>query len=421
MRRTVSVVALFASAISAGVVACVGDDPVGVGNPVSNDADPSASSSTSSSSSGTFVPPPCGNAGSACCAGQCRGGAVCTNGQCACDQGRETCGDTCVNLQNDAANCGRCGRDCGGSKCTAGACAAITVRTGVVGFSNLVADSERYYWANSSPNGGMYSIRRDDFSDYKEHTKAERCAYLTKLDGSLHFRCVQRTDGSLRDVLFHCALPNCTNLQLEVLPGNQVTSLTMSPEGRRFFKHADREDAQLNGVFELLSDGSHTRVGDVDGRYVQELRAGEHHLYWFTGWDSEGVGVFRAPYENISAKQNLLLEPQNYYRFSESFVDDRNVYWIGFDGTQFSALQIPHEGGYLVTPVYRGAKSIVSDNVNLYMADDTSVFYCPRSSGCSGGRVVLSENEQQAYRLVLDGDYLLWSTGDNTIRRVAKP
>src|SRR5690606_1866832 len=65
-----------------------------------------------------------------CCDGGCLNG-VCTLGGCTSPQTQ--CGNQCVNLQNDAANCGACGRACpantvcnNGFACQSATCLAVT-------------------------------------------------------------------------------------------------------------------------------------------------------------------------------------------------------------------------------------------------------------------------------------------------------
>lgn len=52
---------------------------------------------------------------------------TCQNGQCVppCANGHTACGFTCVDLQRDPLNCGRCGRACTGNVCLAGSCTCL--------------------------------------------------------------------------------------------------------------------------------------------------------------------------------------------------------------------------------------------------------------------------------------------------------
>lgn len=46
-----------------------------------------------------------------------------------CGDAEVACGSKCTDLQTDGQNCGRCGRECGGSACTSGACAPVLLTT----------------------------------------------------------------------------------------------------------------------------------------------------------------------------------------------------------------------------------------------------------------------------------------------------
>lgn len=65
----------------------------------------------------------CGACGTACAVGK---GEICVNGKCAqaCPQGSTRCGDKCVDTNVDRANCGKCGTTCGATEiCALGSCA----------------------------------------------------------------------------------------------------------------------------------------------------------------------------------------------------------------------------------------------------------------------------------------------------------
>jgi hypothetical protein len=76
------------------------------------------------------------------CAKPCTSGQVCANGACAlgCGGGTTQCGATCVELANDPANCGTCGRSCGVlGVCVNGSCATLA-GSGDAGTSDASSD-----------------------------------------------------------------------------------------------------------------------------------------------------------------------------------------------------------------------------------------------------------------------------------------
>jgi hypothetical protein len=63
----------------------------------------------------------------ACCiSADCPAGADCVSGACVCPNGETNCGDVCVDLATDAANCGACGKVCEIDVCVHGACGCTT-------------------------------------------------------------------------------------------------------------------------------------------------------------------------------------------------------------------------------------------------------------------------------------------------------
>jgi hypothetical protein len=81
----------------------------------------------------------------------------------ACDTNLTHCGNSCVDLQTDSNNCGRCGHGCVGAACVAGQCQSWVVtstsasnanlpvvRGGVYGHADLVTDGNSIVWIDAT-------------------------------------------------------------------------------------------------------------------------------------------------------------------------------------------------------------------------------------------------------------------------------
>jgi hypothetical protein len=70
-----------------------------------------------------------------------------------CDAGA-VCGTSCVDLQTDEKNCGRCGHDCQGGTCSNGSCQPVTVASNQTGAWAIAVDSTNVYWTTyAGPSG----------------------------------------------------------------------------------------------------------------------------------------------------------------------------------------------------------------------------------------------------------------------------
>jgi len=78
-----------------------------------------------------------------------------------CEEGYQACGgggDCSTNLLGDAANCGACGHDCGGSKCFEGSCTAVTVlASGLAELGEVAVDSTRVYVVSGDSEGILHA------------------------------------------------------------------------------------------------------------------------------------------------------------------------------------------------------------------------------------------------------------------------
>jgi hypothetical protein len=64
-----------------------------------------------------------------------------------CTRPNIVCGESCVNLDESSTNCGRCGRECGGGGCIAGACQPVVIAGGLLDQpARLAVNATTVYW-----------------------------------------------------------------------------------------------------------------------------------------------------------------------------------------------------------------------------------------------------------------------------------
>ena len=128
--KTISVIALLASAVGIFGGACVAEtdpsevQPAAVGEArEAVTADPVTCTSTCSATGGATITKSCTTSCSATSASVTCNGVVTACAACA--SGLTNCSGTCVNLETSAADCGACGNVCAsGDVCTSGVCTA---------------------------------------------------------------------------------------------------------------------------------------------------------------------------------------------------------------------------------------------------------------------------------------------------------
>jgi hypothetical protein len=111
----------------------------------------------------------CGACGHSCMRPESKQGASvdeCLGGTCyrRCGPGFVACGDDCVSLANDRANCGGCGHACASTEvCAGGACTALAslhLAEGLTDPLDLTVDAQNVYWTDATA-GAISRVPRD--------------------------------------------------------------------------------------------------------------------------------------------------------------------------------------------------------------------------------------------------------------------
>lgn len=154
-----------------------------------------------------------------------------------CAEPKETsCGGTCVDTTEDAANCGACGHDCGGGTCSNGACQPVAIAAGVDAPLSLAVtpSGEQVFWINATnvlrcPIGGCGAAKPARIAEAGVPFTGTRNRIVATNDEIFWIG-----ESGTTDVLFSCPTAGCTALTPTVKAGHELDTprnLTMAGPG----------------------------------------------------------------------------------------------------------------------------------------------------------------------------------------------
>jgi hypothetical protein len=168
-----------------------------------------------------------------CGCSSCASGQVCaSNGssyQCTCGGGTMKCGNACVDLANDALNCGTCGHSCLGGTCVNNVCQVVNIYTGTdIIPQTLTADSNFLYFKRTKssgvnvlarmPKGGGQTLDLTSVDEGEDN--------VALANGLLYW--------AKGDIIKGCAAPSCTS-PFTIPNQMSASNLTANAEHTRLF------------------------------------------------------------------------------------------------------------------------------------------------------------------------------------------
>jgi hypothetical protein len=371
---------------------------------------------------GGFCADACGAAGQPCCNGTaCNNGLVCNGATCVGTVG-DAAGDAdgasdaadatpCVDTQTDPHNCGRCGHDCCGGLCQAGACHTFTLAGGA--YYALAVDSKNIYFSDGvsldqCPASGCGSAPPLQLAANQDE------ALGIAVDATSVYWANGGSHGSGSASVMACAIGGCAGT-----PTPYATNLTQA--------YQIAVDA-VNVYFSAAGAVSKCAVGGCNGTPTQlgpatnttGLATDGTTIYWPNAGDGTVVSCAAAGCGGTPTP--LASGQSNPFGLA---VDGTSVYWANRtdgttpNGTVVKCAKTGCNGAPTVLATgLTAAASVAVDSQYVYWTTPTEIGAAP----IAGGAPMKLTNTVGAPRVVqVAGECVYWVEAGAAVNRIAKP
>lgn len=340
-----------------------------------------------------------------------------------CTAGQMLCGATCVDLQTDPANCGRCGHDCCGGACDGGACQVLILAQSTPPCGKPAVDDSFVTWASggTSADGAILRVPKRGGAPFTL-APHQSTPWAVAVDADFAYWVTNGNsgDGGVFKV---------------PLDGGAVVAVVPSGE---------------QGASDILLDDVAVYWDDYATGLIRKVNLDGTNLITLAG-----------PSQGVSSPLNMASDTGNVYwpsRFAHTIqkvrkdgsgavtlagatdpygvaVDSSFVYWANYrDSTIAKAPLSGGDGGAIPVATSfssptAGANGIVIDQANVFWAIDGPP-YGPGPEGylmvapivASGGLGRVYATSPYPYWPTLDSSCLYWTDQtDGALRVVAKP
>ena len=368
----------------------------------------------------------CGTAGGTCAT--CTGGQTCQSGTCACPTNLPSwCNGTCVNQQNDSANCGACSHACGaGSSCAAGMCQAATLTSGINNPTALDVGGGYAYFGTTSADVATVGRCPDTGCPGTPDYLVSGFSTVVAVEagtGRFFFAGI-RAAGTNYDHVHVCTSDGCPVVPTTISISGGYSYITgMHRDDQRVYWWGDNNGLAFVEYCPLTgcTGSDSTRVYNVKPDSVSALTSGAGDIY-LAATISSVVGLYRCAGGDCTNARTSVLASES---ADQMAYDQGELFWlhstIGYDLYHCTASSCTRSSFFndLDTP-----QRFAVDATGVYFSTYSGLILACRRSGCVGLPKQIGSVTGKVVALVLDGNFVYWLTDDNgtgILQRVAKP
>lgn len=346
----------------------------------------------------------CGNVACDPCPGDPNGNgdAVCaSDGACdlACSINLQVCAGACVDFDNDAKNCGRCGHDCLAGTCSDGVCERFTLATPKDPLG-ITADDTTVYWVDADA-GEIQSAPRGTASQHNTLATGLTNPFAVVTQGSDLIFIEKATNGRVRRV------PK-TGGAVTGVAASQLTPSALAADATAIYWGLEGADQITDGTDARAAANPQGIALDATGVY-------------FTTF-SEG-SIRRAP-RDLGAAQPTAELIASQAKPTAITLNATHVFWVNRDANG-GVYSLPKAGGALIT-------LDTTDMPYDVEVDDTHAYWLTRANGgelrrrglAAGNVEKLATGLGLVHSLVVTSDALYWTVQHAAAAKVqglAKP
>jgi len=324
----------------------------------------------------------------------CGSGFACSAGTCTCSTPKTACSNSCVDLQTDSNNCGRCGHTCGSGACLAGQCQPVAV-TGTLSLTPTLFGSDSQYLYYTLPSSTATSA----FDAYRV-LKTSQLA-----DGTIIYANYDPLNVPFAVISPTLFIYDAVGATYKVTIGNTTTKTPLgNPDPGIHF----------------------AQIGSMGARYYAQDNSDKSStmsISWYDPSSNALVATYSESTTGIApAGTNL--------QFSTYFLGGDSVYWIrGVYDSNSNAAQ-DNCGLFTASPTKStptqlagssavGTMSIIDVNDKSVLLRDTNnyLYRVPLPAGL--GMNLPDGTSADAYSAVEDASYLYWISSSGAISRCA--
>jgi hypothetical protein len=346
-------------------------------------------------------------------------------------------GDCKADLQTDAKNCGRCGRDCLGAACTNGACEPVVLSASLANPSGIFLMPTKVL-VTLSGDGRILEIDKNPGGTPRVVTTGRKDPWGLFVDGNtLYFADSDYPQASnpttYKGGIWSCDLTNCGTPALVISSDHPVNPILHN--GVVYF--AENNDSAVRRV---LPNGTQTFIVDTATQPFG-VAADNQHVYY----TSAQPQFWRAP---LDGGEEEAVGPQDYFRPGFVALDNDRYYYaysanelaggghvLSYPKANPAAPAVEYAAGSNVVPVGVAVDSTYVywttwgnvDQVSGLAKADGEVRACPKAGCPAAGPIVLVKGLARAYAIAVDDQAVYFNVYTNSgqttgsVQKVAKP